>query len=107
MRPSAPCLRCALPSTANLTTARRSAQVDFEILGDLTYEDLKEMGVSEVGPRRKIFRAITAWREERDYKKAEAIRTQMARREPEATPRDPQAQRLAEIRYSLSAGAPP
>ena len=33
-------------------------KVDFEILGDLTYEDIKEMGVAEVGSRRKVCYAM-------------------------------------------------
>jgi len=76
-------------------------KVDFEILGDLMYEDIKEMGVVEIGPRRKIFRAITQWKDERDIKKADHIRSVMARRE-EQTPRDAAAERIAKIRSSLS-----
>ena len=52
-------------------------KIDFEVLGDITYDDLKEMGIVEVGPRRKVFRAITMWRDERDQKKAIAIRARM------------------------------
>jgi hypothetical protein len=52
-------------------------RIDFEVLGDLTFDDMKEIGIVEVGPRRKIFRAISVWREERERKKAEAIRTKM------------------------------
>ena len=52
-------------------------KIDFEVLGDITYDDLKEMGIVEVGPRRKVFRAITMWRDERDQKKAVAIRARM------------------------------
>ena len=35
------------------------------------------MGVSEVGQRRKLFREIGKWREEREVKKADAIRAQL------------------------------
>ena len=56
-------------------------KIDFEVLGDITYDDLKEMGIVEVGPRRKVFRAITMWRDERDQKKAVAIRARMERME--------------------------
>ena len=52
-------------------------KIDFEVLGDITYDDLKEIGIVEVGPRRKVFRAITMWRDERDQKKAVAIRARM------------------------------
>lgn len=80
-------------------------KVDFEILGDLTYEDIKEMGVAEVGSRRKVFRAIAAWREERDIQKAEAIRSKMAHLEVLATPPPPMpdetAQRINHLRHSL------
>lgn len=31
----------------------------------------------EVGPRRKLFKEITVWKEGREIKKAEAIRAQM------------------------------
>jgi len=48
-------------------------RIDFEVLGDLTYDDIKEIGIGDVGPRRKIFRAITQWKDERDTKKADAI----------------------------------
>ena len=47
------------------------------MLGDLTYDDVREIGISEVGPRRKVYRAIAQWRDERDAKKAEAIRGRM------------------------------
>ena len=30
-----------------------------QVLGDLSYEDLSEVGIKEVGPRRKVYRAIT------------------------------------------------
>merc|ERR1711988_666270 len=40
------------------TKAFDKHKVDFEILGDLTYDDIKEIGITEVGPRRKVFRAI-------------------------------------------------
>jgi len=59
-------------------------KVDFEVLGDLTYEDLKEIGLTEVGPRRKVFRAISQWRDEREQKKAEAIRARMEAMEAQA-----------------------
>jgi len=52
-------------------------RIDFEVLGDLTYEDLKEMGLSEVGARRKVFRAVEKWRDDRDVKKKEAIRARL------------------------------
>merc|ERR1740138_543148 len=64
-------------------------KVDFEVLGDLTYEDIKEMGVVEVGPRRKVFRAISQWREEREMKKAEVIRAKMAALESQMAPPAP------------------
>ena len=52
-------------------------KIDFEILGDLTFDDIKEMGIDALGPRRKIFREITQWRDEREAKKAEVIRAKM------------------------------
>ena len=52
-------------------------KIDFETLADLTYDDLKEMGVSEIGPRRKLFKEIAVWREGRDISKEDAIRAQM------------------------------
>jgi len=54
-------------------------KVDFEVLGDLSYDDIKEMGVLEVGPRRKIYRAITLWRDERDLAKMDSMRQNMDR----------------------------
>lgn len=80
-------------------------KVDFEILGDLTYDDIKEIGISEVGPRRKVFRAISQWREERDLKKAEVIRAKMATLDQQqmAPPPHPDmvAQRLSALRQSM------
>ena len=29
-------------------------RIDFEVLGDISYEDLNELGIKEVGPRRKV-----------------------------------------------------
>ena len=80
------------------------SQVDFEILGDLTFEDIKEIGVIEIGPRRKVFRAIAAWKEERDIKKAEAIRAKMSHLETShpPAPTDETSQRLHQLRHSLS-----
>jgi len=81
-------------------------KIDFEVLGDLTYEDIKEMGILEIGPRRKVFRAISQWREERDLKKAEVIRAKMATMEqqhvpPPPPPTDNVAQRLQQLRHSM------
>jgi len=59
-------------------------RVDFEVLGDLTYEDLKEMGLNEVGPRRRIHRQIVQWRDDREAKKADAIRSRMQVQENKA-----------------------
>jgi len=80
-------------------------RIDFEVLGDLTYDDIKEMGVVELGPRRKVFRAISQWREERDIKKAEVIRQRMAAQEimppPLPSSQDGVAQRLEQLRNSM------
>ena len=78
--------------------------IDFEILGDLTLDDIKEMGIVEVGPRRKVLRAIALWREERDAKKAEVIRAKMAtldQQQMAAPPADAVAQRLQQLRQSM------
>ena len=52
-------------------------RLDVDHSGELSYDDVKEMGIHEVGPRRKVYRAIAQWRDERDAKKAEAIRGRM------------------------------
>ena len=39
-------------------------QISFEILGDLSLELLKEMGLVAIGPRLAVFRAIEQWRDE-------------------------------------------
>jgi DNA polymerase III delta prime subunit len=52
-------------------------EINFETLGDLTDDHLKEMGVSEIGPRIKLLKAIEVWRRERDIAKKEAIRAKM------------------------------
>jgi len=52
-------------------------RIDFEVLGDLTYDDLKEMGISEVGARRKVNRAIEKWRDEKEIDKKRAIRSRL------------------------------
>jgi len=75
-------------------------KVDFEVLGDITYDDIKEMGVLEVGSRRKIFRTIEKWRDEREIKKAEAIRSMMANR---ATV-DEEQQRIEALKRGISQG---
>jgi len=62
---------------AAFVKAFEAHKIDFETLGDLSYDDLKEVGVVEVGPRRKLFKEITVWKEGREIKKAEAIRAQM------------------------------
>ena len=64
-------------------------KVDFEILGEITYDDLRELGIAEVGPRRKVFREITKWREEREAKKADAIRQKINAREEAERPPQP------------------
>ena len=77
----------------------------LQILGDLTYEDIKEIGVSDVGSRRKVFREITTWRDERDYKKAEAIRARMAAQEQKHYAQSVQedvGHRLGMLKSSLS-----
>eukprot|EP00310_Coccolithus_braarudii_P023997 CAMPEP_0183357952 /NCGR_PEP_ID=MMETSP0164_2-20130417/47803_1 /TAXON_ID=221442 /ORGANISM="Coccolithus pelagicus ssp braarudi, Strain PLY182g" /LENGTH=589 /DNA_ID=CAMNT_0025531715 /DNA_START=12 /DNA_END=1781 /DNA_ORIENTATION=+ len=85
-------------------------RVDFEVLGDITYEDIKEMGISEVGPRRKIFRQVSVWRDEREFKKAEAIRARMIAQENKnfaasaASMETDVGQRLGMLRQSLSSG---
>jgi len=81
-------------------------KIDFEILGDLTYDDIKEIGIVEVGPRRKVFRAISQWREERDLKKAEVIRAKMATLDQQQMAPPPQhpdgvAERLSALRHSM------
>lgn len=52
-------------------------QISFEILGDLSLELLKEMGLVNIGPRLAVFRAIEQWRDERDQKKEDAIRARL------------------------------
>merc|ERR1719311_131584 len=92
---------------AEFTKIFERHKIDFEILGDLTYDDVKEIGIGEVGPRRKVFRAISQWREERDVKKAEVIRAKMAALDQQqmsstAPPTDAVAQRLQQLRHSLA-----
>jgi len=83
-------------------------RVDFEVLGDLTYDDIKEMGVGEIGPRRKIFRAISVWRDERNAKKTDAIISRMQLLNAPQAAQPPShslgdvAQRLTHLRQSLS-----
>ena len=47
------------------------------MLGDLTYDDLREMGISEVGSRRKVFREISLFKEKKEIKKQEVLRERM------------------------------
>eukprot|EP00316_Scyphosphaera_apsteinii_P023030 CAMPEP_0119344702 /NCGR_PEP_ID=MMETSP1333-20130426/107101_1 /TAXON_ID=418940 /ORGANISM="Scyphosphaera apsteinii, Strain RCC1455" /LENGTH=586 /DNA_ID=CAMNT_0007357143 /DNA_START=16 /DNA_END=1776 /DNA_ORIENTATION=+ len=76
-------------------------RIDFEVLGDLTYEDIKEMGVTEIGARRKVYRAIANWAEDREFKKSEAIRAKMLAQDQQ-TMQDDVGQRLGMLRKSLS-----
>ncbi|KAL1522147.1 hypothetical protein AB1Y20_021787, partial [Prymnesium parvum] len=82
-------------------------RIDFEVLGDLSYDDIKEMGIVEVGPRRKVLRAITQWKDERDAKKADAIVARMQALNHSQVPAPAQnigdvASRLNQLRKSLS-----
>merc|ERR1719198_949245 len=90
---------------AEFTPTFERHKIDFEVLGDITYDDIKEIGITEVGPRRKVFRAISQWREERDLKKAEVIRAKMATLDEQqmAPPPHPDmvAQRLSALRHSM------
>ena len=52
-------------------------RVSFEVLGDLTLELLREMGLVHVGPRLLVHRAIAQWRDERNAKKEQAIRARL------------------------------
>ncbi len=52
-------------------------EISFQTLGDLTDDHLKEMGVSEIGPRIKLLKAIEVWKLDRDNHKAINIRAQM------------------------------
>jgi hypothetical protein len=64
--------------------AQRFAEnnIDFDILGDLTDQDLKEIGVTSLGHRRKLLRAIA------NLKGVEQITPAVAVAEtPPATPR--------------------
>ena len=75
------------------------------MLGDLTYDDIREIGISEVGPRRRVYRAITQWRDERDAKKAETIRARMGAldQQQEVAPAiDDVSHRLHQIRTSMA-----
>ena len=62
----------------------------------------------EVGPRRKIFREITTWADDRNINKAEAIRSRMAAQEQrhyaQAMSEDASnvAQRLSTLKSSLT-----
>ncbi len=78
-------------------------KIDFETLGDITYEDLKEMGVVEIGPRRKLFREISVWKEGRDIQKAEAIRARMKEMDaPPVAQADGVSAHIDRLRHSLS-----
>src|SRR5215469_5221326 len=60
--------------------------IDFSILGDLTDQDLKDLGVASLGHRRKILRAIA----ELDRPEATAAPAAEARAPPSgATPQSP------------------
>jgi len=80
-------------------------KIDFEALGLLTYDDVREIGIEAVGPRRKVFSEITKWKEERDAKKNDVIRQRMAAQEELLAPRpqsaDPQQQQILELRQQL------
>jgi len=59
-----------------------AAQIDFAELADLTYDDLKEMGLTELGVRRKLFRHIQLFREARDVDKEQIVRTKFESMDP-------------------------
>ncbi len=82
-------------------------KIDFEVLGDVTYDDLREMGITEVGARRRVYRAVATWRDDRDAKKADAIRTRMQAQEQRAFLESQSkdllkvGERLADLKQSL------
>jgi len=78
-------------------------RIDFEVLGDISYEDLNELGIKEVGPRRKVYRAITHWRDERDQKKEEAVRARMEAMETHHVPLTPRLDDVATRIMALKA----
>ena len=82
--------------------------ISFEVLGDLSLELLREIGLDAVGPRLRVHRAITQWREEREQKKAEAIRARLEAVQmqelgalaapPSPSPQDEVEQRIAMLK---------
>jgi len=70
----------------------------------LTYDDLKEMGFVDIGSRRKIDRAIKAWKEKREYLKADAIKAKMSALNEAATAHPPTADAA---RYLMGMPPPP
>ena len=66
-------------SLGEFSKAFTKHKIDFDVLGDLTYEDIKEIGITEVGSRRKVFREISRWREEKELRKEDALRERMDR----------------------------
>lgn len=59
----------------------RENKIDLSILPELTVEDLKDMGITAVGDRRRILRAITAFRDETSAQASRTVHPAAAKRQ--------------------------
>jgi hypothetical protein len=66
---------------------RRENEIDETVLPDLTADDLKELGVTELGHRRKLLAAIAALRDDASGK-ASSVDATTTSSAPSAHPED-------------------
>ena len=90
---------------ASLAPLFEQHKIGFEVLGDLAADDLREIGVVELGPRKKLEKEIALWKEVKDVKRAEVIRAMMKVDQGQPATPDPAAdevsQRILQIRHSM------
>ena len=81
----------------------RENEIDETVLPDLTAEDLKELGVTALGHRRKLLAAIAALRD--DASKASSIDAVTTSSAPSAPPEDRAERRQVTVMFSDLVGS--
>jgi class 3 adenylate cyclase len=82
----------------------RENEIDETVLPDLTAEDLKELGVTALGHRRKLLAAIAALRDDASGK-ARSVDTASTSSAPSAHPEDRAERRQVTVMFSDLVGS--
>src|SRR6476660_6370223 len=83
----------------------RENDIDETVLPNLTAEDLKDLGVSIVGHRRKILDAIAALRTDAGSSKAPSVDAATAPRSQSVSPQDRAERRQVTVMFSDLVGS--